>query len=315
MIEVEGLTFDYPTVRALDDVSFRVEAGAIAALVGPNGAGKTTLLRCLAALDTPFAGRMRLDGIDVTRHPRAVHARIGYLPDFFGLYDELTVRQCLVYAARSRGRAPAEAEAAARRTAGLVDLDARFEAAAETLSRGLRQRLAIGQAIVHRPKVLLLDEPASGLDPQARRRLSALFLALRSEGMTLIVSSHILAELEDYCTEMLVIEGGRLMGGRAIRVGEEAGETVRLRIGLAAADGRFVELLGAAGALEILRRTDTEADVVAPADPAVRAGLLARLVEAGLLVCEFAVMRRRLEDAYFAEVPAVGAGPGEGRPA
>src|SRR5271168_3950898 len=197
MIEVENLVYEYPTSRALKGVSLRVSDQTITALVGPNGAGKTTLLRCLAALETPYSGSVTIEGLDTREHPREIHVLLGYLPDFFGLYDELSVRRCLVYAARSHGTAPQLADAAAEKAAGRVGLVDRLDTKAGELSRGLRQRLAIGQAIVHEPKVLLLDEPAAGLDPQARRDLSALLLQLRDDGMTLVVSSHILAELED----------------------------------------------------------------------------------------------------------------------
>ena len=174
MIEVEHVVYDYPTKRALRDVSFRAERGQVLALVGPNGAGKSTLLRCLAALDRPFSGTVRIDGIDTQDDPRRVHARVGYLPDFYGLYDDLTVHQNLLYAARARGVADRTARDAAAKTANRVGLADRLQSRAQELSRGLRQRLAIGQTIVHAPAALLLDEPAAGLDPEARRSLSGL---------------------------------------------------------------------------------------------------------------------------------------------
>ncbi|HEY4077172.1 MAG TPA: ATP-binding cassette domain-containing protein, partial [Rhizomicrobium sp.] len=208
MIEINDLVFEYPGHRALHGVSLAVEAGAISALVGPNGAGKTTLLRCMAALETPYAGSVVIDGLDTREAPRAIHRKLGYLPDFFGLYDALSVRRCLFYAARAHGIAAGEAAGATQAAAARVGLADRLEQAAGTLSRGLRQRLAIAQAIVHRPTVLLLDEPAAGLDPQARRDLSQLLLSLKRDGMTLVVSSHILAELEDYSDRMIIVDHG-----------------------------------------------------------------------------------------------------------
>src|SRR6185369_9813264 len=165
---VDGLCFDYPGVRALDGVGFELERGTVTALVGPNGAGKTTLLRCLAALETPLAGRIEVAGVDVLESPREAHRRLGYLSDFFGVYDALTVEQCLVHAAAAQGVEQAAVAAAVRRTAERLGLDDRLRTVAGTLSRGLRQRLAIGQALVHAPALLLLDEPAAGLDPEAR---------------------------------------------------------------------------------------------------------------------------------------------------
>jgi ABC-2 type transport system ATP-binding protein len=213
MIDVRDLVYEYPSKRALEGVSLAVPAQTIVALVGPNGAGKTTLLRCLAALEPPYSGMVRIDGLDTREYPREIHSRLGYLPDFYGLYDELSVCRCLTYAAWSHGIAAAAVEPAVAKAAERVGLSDRMETKAGELSRGLRQRLGIGQAIVHEPKVLLLDEPAAGLDPQARRDLSVLLLALRDAGMTLVVSSHILAELEDYCSEMIIIENGRVVGG------------------------------------------------------------------------------------------------------
>src|SRR6218665_1964424 len=215
MIEIRDLVFEYPGHRALHGVSLTVERQTITALVGPNGAGKTTLLRCMAALETPYDGSVRLDGLDTREAPRAIHARLGYLPDFFGLYDALTVRRCLHHAARAHGIAAQDARMAVEAAAARVGLSDRMEQAAGALSRGLRQRLALAQAIVHRPAVLLLDEPAAGLDPQARRELSQLLLSLKKDGMTLVVSSHILAELEDYSDRMIIVDHRRLAGGEA----------------------------------------------------------------------------------------------------
>ncbi len=218
MIDVNDLVYEYPSARALDGVSLKVVPQTITALVGPNGAGKTTLLRCLAALEAPYAGHVLIDGLDTAAAPREIHARLGYLPDFYGLYDELSVRRSLIYAARAHGIARPRRERRRKKAAARVGLADRMETPAGQLSRGLRQRLAIAQTIVHEPRVLLLDEPAAGLDPQARRDLSTLLVALKDGGMTLVVSSHILAELEDYCSEMIIIEDGRIVGGKAVKV-------------------------------------------------------------------------------------------------
>ena len=205
MIVVRDVVYDYPASRALQGVSFDVEAGTVLALVGPNGAGKTTLMRCVAALDGPLEGTISVAGLDTQEDPRGVHAAIGYLPDFFGLYDELSVRRALTYAARSRSVSEADTPRAVEQAAAREQLTDRLDARAGELSRGLRQRLAIAQTIVHQPSVLLLDEPAAGLDPEARRSLSDLIVRLAGDGMTIVVSSHILAELEDYSTRMLMI--------------------------------------------------------------------------------------------------------------
>lgn len=226
LIEVKNLTFEYPGKKALDKVSFSIEPGSVTALVGPNGAGKTTLMNCLAALARPVSGHIRLNGVSVMDNPRECHRLIGYLPDFYGLYDDLTVQQCLKYMALAQGIAPETVGQAVRLTAQRVHLADRLETKAGNLSRGLRQRLAIGQAIIHDPKIILLDEPASGLDPKSRQQLSELLLELRDEGKTLMVSSHILTELEDYSTHMMVIHDGKLEENMAIR--DQKVENVRL---------------------------------------------------------------------------------------
>jgi ABC-2 type transport system ATP-binding protein len=297
MIEIRELVFEYPGHRALGGVSLTIGRGAITALVGPNGAGKTTLLRCMAALETPYAGRVAIDGLDTREAPRAIHARLGYLPDFFGLYDALSVRRCLYYAARAHGIQAHAAAGAAGAAAARVGLSDRMEQAAGALSRGLRQRLAIAQAIVHQPAVLLLDEPAAGLDPQARRDLSQMLLSLKDGGMTLVVSSHILAELEDYSDRMVIVDKGRIAGGESIALKD--GARLRIRLAVPRTDLKdFLILQGAAivevGADQVIATLGGGA--------AERAALLSALVQHDFAVSEFAEDARALEDVYFAQV-------------
>lgn len=303
MIAVRDLTFDYPGTRALHRVSFDLAAGSITALVGPNGAGKTTLLRCLAALEEPLDGAIRVDGVDAIAEPREVHRRLGYLSDFFGLYDDLTVEQGLRHAAAIRGvPAPREREVA-REAAGRLGLADRLAVRAGALSRGLRQRLAIAQAIVHRPRVLLLDEPASGLDPEARHALAELFVRLRDEGMTLLVSSHILAELDAYSSHLLVLRGGRLvshepLGGAAVR----ATARVTVALALAAPFPGLAELLGRLDGASGVRVEGLGATVELPAGADARHRALRALLDAGAAVCAFGPEHRSLEEAYLATV-------------
>ncbi len=299
MIEVRDLSFEYPTARALDHVSFTVEEGAIAALVGPNGAGKTTLLRNLAALERPYSGTALVDGIDVRDRPRAVHKKLGFLQDFFGLYDDLTVIQCLTYAAMANGLRGRAVQEAVNKTLDRIDLRAHKEKLAKQLSRGMRQRLAIGQAIVHEPKVLLLDEPASGLDPDARRDLSALLRELQGQGITQIVSSHILAELEDYSTEMIIMEDGRVKSQQGVEEGPAA--TV-FTIELASANDGLGKWLGARAGITVHQADGARAMVSLEGDAGARAQLLKDLVGAGFEVAGISETKRSLADAYFEEV-------------
>jgi ABC-2 type transport system ATP-binding protein len=300
MIEVKDVVYDYPTARALHGVSFTVEAGAVLAMVGPNGAGKTTLLRCMAALDNPTEGSISVAGLDTRADPRGVHGAIGYLPDFFGLYDDLTVRRALTYAARSRGVAESRTVAAVDEAAARVQLSDRLEMRAGELSRGLRQRLAIAQTIVHGPRVLLLDEPAAGLDPEARRALSDLILRLAGEGMTIVVSSHILAELEDYSTRMLMIRDGKVAGGGVVAAGAGARDGLRVSVAFADPPADLPERLSAIGVT--LEHRDGDEAILLAAAGEDDAALLAKLVGAGLKVRSFQPTRRTLEDAYLAEV-------------
>ncbi len=298
VIDVRDLVFDYATARALFGISVTIEPGTITGLVGPNGAGKTTLLRCLAALETPFSGSVTVDGLDTTEHPRDVHRRMGYLQDFFGLYDELTVRQCLRHHAMAHAVPAAERETRIIETAQRLDLADRLDQEAGKLSRGLRQRLAIAQAIIHQPKVLLLDEPASGLDPEARTGLSELMVALCDEGITIVVSSHILAELEDYSTHMLVLRQGRIT--RHCPIGEaDRQSSERLRITLSAPDDRLAAILsGLPGVGEVETGPDG-ARIAFDGDAAMRHDLLRRLLEAGLPVCSFHPEFRSMQDVYM----------------
>jgi ABC-2 type transport system ATP-binding protein len=304
MIEVRDLVYEYPSKRALEGVSLRVGPQTIVALVGPNGAGKTTLLRCLAALEPPYFGSVVIDGLDTRECPRDIHARLGYLPDFYGLYDALTVRRCLTYAAWSHGIGAQITPVAVEKAAQSVGLSARLESRAGELSRGLRQRLAIAQAIVHEPKVLLLDEPAAGLDPQARRDLSVLLTSLRDRGMTLVVSSHILAELEDYCSEMIIIEDGRVVGGKPIKVKDVERPRYLIEIATARSDlGDFLKGIH----VDVLEADEHHALITFTHNPSVRAKLIRDLIGAGFEISSFGESSKALEDAYFSQVGKEGA--------
>ena len=299
MIEVEDLVFEYPGVRALDGVSFTLPAGSITALVGPNGAGKSTLMRCIAGLETPLSGRVRLGQVEVQAEVRRSHRLIGFLSDFFGLYDDLTMERCLLHRAGAMGIAGAErpgrvAEVSAR--CGIADL---MQRRAGELSRGQRQRLAIAQALVHGPQVLLLDEPASGLDPSARAALSRLLRRLRGEGLTIVVSSHILSELEDYSTHMLALDRGKVLTHRAMEPTAGAAERVAVTLRLAEADERLEGLLEAAEGVTGLDPRAREARFSMAGDEAARAALLAHLVGQGLKVSVFQVEAESMERAYL----------------
>ena len=296
MISVRRLVFDYPGTRALDNVSFELAAQTITALVGPNGAGKTTLLRCIAGLDTPPLGEIAVAGLDVLSEPRQSHRRMGFLADSYGLYDDLTVEQCLLYRAAALGLAPDKQKPAADLAAERLAIADRLRQKAGTLSRGLRQRLAIAESIVHHPPVLLLDEPASGLDPEARLGLASTLTRLKGEGMTILVSSHILSELEDYSTHMLVLRAGHLVEQRSLK-GTPDASAVMIR--LARVDARLEDMLKSEAGLSQLVIEGLAARFRLAGGAEARASLLQRLMEAGVPVSEFALERESLQTLYM----------------
>ncbi len=302
MIHVRSLVFDYLGHRALHGVSVDIPQGTVTALVGPNGAGKSTLMRCIAGLDTPLAGTITVGGVDVQEHPREVHTKLGYLSDFFGLYQDLTVQQCLYYAAASQGIAEKHIAKRVQEVARFLNLESKLQSLSSKLSRGQRQRVAIGQAIVHMPQVLLLDEPASGLDPEARADLSALFRKLQSHGMTLVVSSHILSELDEYCTHILSIRDGRVSRFASLATtatGSQGAVQALVQVQLAAPAPQLASVLAGHDVAHLDASGATPTTVYLPSgDLAARAALLATLTAAGVPVCAFQEVRASLQASY-----------------
>ncbi len=303
IIDVQDLVFEYPGRRALDHISFGLETGSVTALVGPNGAGKTTLMRCLCGLNRSLTGRIRVDDIDVVEEPRRCHQRIGFLPDFVGLYDALTVEQCLHYHATANGLTH-ELPARIRETAAQLRLTDRLQMHVGELSRGLRQRVAIGQAIIHEPALLILDEPAAGLDPEARHDLAQLFLTLQARGMSLLVSSHILAELEDYATHMLVVKDGRLIEHRALAGRSSRAELV---VEVLSDPGAAAQWLQARAEVSAVQLTPRGARFVCAGMDDVHAALLRDLIAAGIPVSSFGAVGADLQRSYLDSVRGVGA--------
>ncbi|KOC25198.1 ABC transporter [Comamonas testosteroni] len=309
MIEVSQLVFEYPGHRALDGVSLSIAAGSVTALVGPNGAGKSTLMRCIAGLEQPLSGHIRVKGLSVEEQPREVHRHLGYLSDFYGLYDRLSVMRCLQYSALSMGVAPGDVDVRVRQVAAQLGLTELLHRHPTELSRGQRQRVAIGQAIVHQPGVLLLDEPASGLDPDARSSLSTLFRQLQAQGMTLIVSSHILSELDEYCTHILSIRDGRIESHEALNPHSEgqpaaAGQPPQLyalEVAMEQNEGLEARLRQALLSTSVQDFDTTGRRPIQlwlPAAASARAQWLSQLVQAGIPVAALYPVRERLQDRY-----------------
>lgn len=211
MIEINGLTKKYGSFYALQGLDLTINEGTVFGFVGANGAGKSTTFSILSTLLQPTAGEAFIDGISVTQNPEEVRKLIGYMPDFFGVYDQLKVGEYLDFFGSSYG-VPAEKRAMLiPQLLELVNLTHKRYDYVDVLSRGMKQRLCLARTLIHDPKVLILDEPASGLDPRARVEMRAILKQLKGKGKTILISSHILPELAEMCDEIGVIDQGKLM--------------------------------------------------------------------------------------------------------
>ena len=210
-IDLRNITKRYDKLTAVDNLSLALGPGEIFGFIGPNGAGKTTTIKILATLLEPTSGTAFVDGINVMENPDAVRARIGYMPDTFGVYDEFKVWEYLDFFAAAYKVPKGDRPGLIDLVLDLTNLSNKKDAYVEGLSRGMKQRLCLARTMVHNPKVLLLDEPASGLDPRARIEIRDLLKELRNLGKTISVSSHILPELADFCTSVGIIEKGKLL--------------------------------------------------------------------------------------------------------
>jgi ABC-2 type transport system ATP-binding protein len=211
MIEIQGLTKKYGQTTAVEDISLTVETGEIFGFVGPNGAGKTTTIRMIATLLQPTKGIIRVGGHSVGQAPRQVRRLIGYMPDFFGVYNDMKVWEYLDFFGACYQLQPGERAQLVKDLLELVDLSHRREDMVDKLSRGMKQRLSLARTLIHDPQVLILDEPASGLDPRARVEIRELLLQLSRMGKTIFFSSHILSDVAEICSRVAIIEAGKLV--------------------------------------------------------------------------------------------------------
>jgi ABC-2 type transport system ATP-binding protein len=211
MLNIKNLRKVYGPLVAVDNLNLHLEAGDVFGFIGPNGAGKTTTIRMIATLMQPTSGTATINGIDIVRSPMEVRPLLGYMPDFFGLYDDIKVWEYLEFFASAYRIPRKERAGIIDNVLELTDLTIKKDAYVQTLSRGMQQRLCLAKCLVHDPKVLLLDEPASGLDPRARMEIKALIVELGRMGKTVIVSSHILPELADFCNKIGIFERGKML--------------------------------------------------------------------------------------------------------
>jgi ABC-2 type transport system ATP-binding protein len=295
-VDAQGLTRRFGAVEAVRGLSLRAPYGEVTALVGPNGAGKTTLLLMLATLLAPTSGHVRVAGLDPVEDPVGVRARMGWMPDAFGVYDQLTVWEYLKFFADAYRLPDAVGRARVGETLGVTHLDEYAGRPVHVLSRGQKQRLALGRAMLHDPAVLLLDEPASGLDPRSRIELREILRGLAAKGAAVLVSSHILTELEEIADRVVFITGGRDAGQHEMRVLVRASAVTwrvraldenALRAALHARGVRVGDTNS--GGVELPLMTEDAAS-----------DLLAGLIADGVRVVAYGPVGSQLENAYLA---------------
>lgn len=300
-IEVTGVRRAFGSVLAVDHIDLRARPGEVTALVGPNGAGKTTLLLMLATLLAPDAGSIRVAGLDPVADSGQVRATIGWMPDTFGTWDALNVREVLETVGAAYRMAPAAGRARAAELLELVHLGDLADRPARVLSRGQKQRLGLARALVHHPSVLLLDEPASGLDPRSRIELRDILRRLAASGATLLVSSHILTELQEIADRAVIVARGRSVAmldlSSASGSGDGSGHQVsRWRV-TSLDPPRLMAALAHHG---VATQPLADAVDVEVAGDIAASELLAQLVRDGIPITAFAPSYGALETAYLA---------------
>lgn len=301
MLEVKNLRKNYGPLHAVKGISFELQPGDVFGFIGSNGAGKTTTIRMLATLLEPSGGTAKIDGFDVVNQPMQVRRRIGYMPDFFGLYDDVKVWEYLDFFAAIYEVPPRERPGVIDQVLELTDLTIKRDSFVSSLSRGMQQRLCLAKCLIHDPTLLLLDEPASGLDPRARAELKELIAELGRMGKIILVSSHILPELADFCTMVGIIEQGEMKAFGAVeditRTLQEH-KVLELRVveGASQATGM---LIGRPHVLGAHLMGSTTIKIEFSGDLQDQAELLASLVSEGHKVIEFKEISADLEDVFL----------------
>jgi len=300
MIETRKLSKSFGNLVAVDNLDLHIEAGDIFGFIGPNGAGKTTTMRILVTLLEPTRGAAFIDGLDVTKQGKEVRRRIGYMPDFMGVYDDLKVFEYLEFFAAAFGIEYRKRQAIVDGVLELTDLVSKRHALVDSLSRGMQQRLGLARVLIHDPKVLILDEPASGLDPRARIEIRELLRELKRMGKTIMISSHILSELEEICDRIGIIERGQFVfSGSLEEIRPRLGIHSKVRVKVLGNESRAVELLTA---LPQIKQVEVAGDYLAVTfrEGAATDGIIARtLVQGGIDLVYLQPEQLKLDDAFL----------------
>ena len=301
MIRLANLRKEFDDLLAVNDLTVTIPAGEIYGLIGPNGAGKTTTIRMACGLLEPTAGEIEINGIDVLRHPDDARRYIGYLSDFFSVYEDLKVWEYLDYFAHAYKMPEREIPPRIDEVIAEAGLETKRDQLIHGLSRGMKQRLGIARAMIHRPKVLLLDEPASGLDPKARIELRNLLRAVRDQGATILISSHILTELEGLCTSLGIMEKGRLVRTGKLEEVINAGAHSRLIKIQWLGDNaqQLQDLLAPNPAISEFKSNNGQAEFRFTGTEEDQARLLSSLISQGIRVTTFGEVRQTVEEMYM----------------
>ena len=300
MLQLEGLVRHFDDVRAVDGVSFTVERGKVLGFIGPNGAGKTTTMRILATLDSPQHGDARIGGYSVAEQPEEVRRITGFMPDYAGVYANTTVAEYLDFFARAYDLRGAERRRAVESIVEFMGIGELKDRMVESLSKGLKQRVALGRAIIHNPELLILDEPAANLDPRARIEFRTLIRELAADGKTILLSSHILSELSEMCDIVTVIEHGKILATGTVQdilKGMRRRRILSVRLARPH-DGLERFLLEQPGVVNVHEAGERVQFEFAGGDDD-QVSVVAQLIAAGFPVLEFSAHNAGLEDLFI----------------
>lgn len=300
MIRIRDLRVDFDSFCAVKDLSLEVGAGEVCGLIGPNGAGKTTTMLALLGLIEPTYGEIELAGVDMRERPRDACRAVGFMPDFPPMYEDLTCWEFLDLFAASYYVPRPDRRGVVDRTLALVGLAEKRKAMVVELSRGMRQRLMLAKILIPDPKVLMLDEPASGLDPQGRIDLKNVVKALAARGKTILISSHILSEMSEFCTAVAIMERGRMVvSGTIAEVQGRVSGGVVLDVEVLGDLGAFDTIVASDELAGPVDRVDGTISICYRGDAEQASDLLAALVRGGVRVASFARRREGLEELFL----------------